>query len=157
MDSKTIENLEDLELHFRVAKLAKSVETHRDWIIAWRTAVTATKFVFPHRVRELEEYSDYISLYFASVQPAGHSKIFNLDKAIRKCVGSVNDVSLNEFGKFCYLETRYLHGHGAGESSASPKEKVNDKSGARNNWRKSEPCCLWNEGKCNKQVLSCKY
>jgi hypothetical protein len=157
MDSKTIENLGDLELHFGVAKPAKSVETHGDWIIAWRTAVTATKLVFPHRARELEEYSDYISSYFASVQPAGHSKIFNLDKAIRKRVRSVNDVSLNESGKFRYLETCYLHGHGAGESSASPKEKANDKSGAGNNWRKSEPCRLWNDGRCDKQALSCKY
>jgi hypothetical protein len=47
-DSKTIENLGDLELHFGVAKSAKSVKTHGDWIITWRTAVTATKFVFPH-------------------------------------------------------------------------------------------------------------
>ena len=76
-DNKTIENLGDLELHFGVTKPAKSVETHGDWVIAWRIALTATKFIFPHRARELKEYSNYISSYFASVQLAGHSKIFN--------------------------------------------------------------------------------
>jgi hypothetical protein len=144
-DNKTIENLGDLELHFGVAKPAKSVETHGDWIIAWRITLSATKFIFPHRARELKEYSDYISSYFASIQPIGHLKILNLDKVIQKRVGSVSDVSLNEFNKFHYLETRYLHRHGAGKSSASSKEKANDKSGTGSNWRKSDPCRMWNQ------------
>jgi hypothetical protein len=76
-DNKAIDNLGDLKLCFRVAKPAKSVETHGDWVITWRITLTATKFIFPHRARELKEYSNYISSYFASVQLAGHSKIFN--------------------------------------------------------------------------------
>ena len=35
-DSRTIENLGELELHFGAAKPAKSVKTHGDWVIAWR-------------------------------------------------------------------------------------------------------------------------
>jgi len=37
------------------------------------------------------------------MHPGVHSKVLNLDKAIRKHVGSVNNVSLNEFNKFRYL------------------------------------------------------
>jgi hypothetical protein len=99
-DSRTIENLGELELHFGAAKPAKSVESHGDWVIAWRIAFRATKFIFPHREKELEEYTEYISSYFASLHSSAHWKVFELDKAIRKRVGSVNDVSLNEFSKF---------------------------------------------------------
>ena len=53
-------------------------------VIAWRIAYRATKFIFPHREKELEEYTEYISFYFASLHPNAHWKIFKLDKAIRK-------------------------------------------------------------------------
>ena len=99
-DSRTIENLRELELHFGADKPAKSVETHGDWVIAWRIAFRATKFIFPHREKDLEEYTEYISSHFASLHSTAHWKVFELDKAIRKCVGSVNDVSLNKFNKF---------------------------------------------------------
>ena len=156
-DSRTIENLGDLELHFGADKPAKSVETHGDWVIAWRITVRAIKFIFPHREKELEEYTEYISSYFASLHSGAHWKIFELDKAIRKRAGSVNDVSLNEFSKFRYLETRYLHGHGTGESGTKPKQKASEKSGTASNWRQTDPCRLWNDGKCEKKASSCKY
>ena len=156
-DTRTIENLRELELHFGAAKPAKSVKTHGDWVIVWRITFRAIKFIFLHCEWELEEYTEYISSYFASLHPSAHWKVFKLDKAIRKHVGSVNDVSLNEFSKFQYLETRYLHGHGTGESGTKPKQKVSKKSGAAANWRQADPCCLWNDGKCEKKVSSCKY
>ena len=68
--------------------------------LIWRIAYWATKFIFLHCEKELEEYTKYISSYFASLHPSAHWKVFELDKAIRKQVGSVNDVSLNEFSKF---------------------------------------------------------
>ena len=81
-DTRTIENLGELELHFGAAKPAKSVETHRDWVIAWRIAFRAIKFIFLHRERELKEYTEYIFSYFASLHPSAHWKVFELDKAI---------------------------------------------------------------------------
>jgi len=98
-DSRTIENLSKLELHFGAAKPAKSVETHGDWVITWRIAFHTTKFIFPHWEKELEDYTEYISSYFTSIHLSAHWKVFELDKAIRKQVGSVNNVSLNEFSK----------------------------------------------------------
>jgi len=155
-DNRAIENIGDLELHFGATKPAKTVETHGDWVIAWRIVFKATRFVFPHRETELEEYNDYITSYFASIHPTSHSKVLNLDKAIRKQVGSVNNVSLNEFNKFRYLETRHLQGHGSGDGSVTTKDRVVPKDGS-SSWRKADPCRLWNEGKCPNQASSCKY
>jgi len=119
-DNRAIKNIGDLELHFGATKPAKTVETDGDWVIAWRITFKAVQFIFPHCAIELKEYNDYITSYFASIHPSAHSKVLNLDRAIRKNVKSVNNVFLNEFSKFCYLETRNLHGHGADKSKAVP-------------------------------------
>jgi hypothetical protein len=156
-DNRAIENIGDLELHFGAAKPAKSVETHGDWVIAWRVVFRATHFIFPHCEAELEDYNDYIMSYFASIHPSAHWRVLNLDKAICKLVGTVNDVSLNEFNKFRYLETHYLQGHGIGESNAPPQEKSKEITGANSSWRKSDLCHLWNEGKCTHLASTCKY
>ena len=159
MDNRAIENIGDLELHFGAAKPAKTVETHGDWVIAWRIAFKATRFIFPHRESELEEYNDYVTSYFVSIHPRAHWRVLNLDKAIRKQAGSVNNVSLNEFGKFWYLETCHLQKHGTGKSSAPAKDRLahKDGSGPISNWRKTNLCHLWNEGKCSHQASSCKF
>ena len=59
-DNQAIENIGDLELHFEAAKPAKSVKTHGDWVIAWRTIYKAMHFIFPHREGKLDEYNNYI-------------------------------------------------------------------------------------------------
>ena len=69
MDNRAIENIGDLELHFCANKPSKTVETHGDWVIAWRITFKVTHFVFPHHEAELEEYNDYITSYFVSVHP----------------------------------------------------------------------------------------
>ena len=102
-------------------------------------------FIFPHCEGELDEYNDYITSYFALIYPSAHAKMLNLDKGIRKYVGSVNYVSLNEYNKFHYLKTRHLQGHSIGESSALPKEKGKQKDSLDSGWRKTELCCLWND------------
>ena len=124
MDNRAIENIGDLKLHFGTNKPSKTIKTHGDCVIAWRITFKATWFVFAHCEAELEEYNNYVTSYFMSVHPSVHGKVLNLDKAIQKHVGSVNNISLNEFGKFHYLETCHLHGHGAGKSSAHAKERA---------------------------------
>lgn len=150
-NNRAVKNIGDLELHFRASKPAKAIKTHGDWIVAWQIAVKATRFVFPHRTDELE-YSDYITPYFASIEPHSHFKVINLDKAIRKKVGSVNNISLNELGNFCYLETCYLQGHGSGEDSAIPKAKSKAPAKAvEEKWRSEELCWLTH------RASTCKY
>ena len=50
------------------------------------------------------QYSEYILSYFSSVKPAGHTRVLNLDKSVRKWSGSVNNISLDKFAKFRFLE-----------------------------------------------------
>jgi len=121
MDNQAIENTGDLELQFRTAKPAKAVKTHRDWVIAWRTVYKAMHSIFPHHEGKLDKYNNYITSYFASIHLSIHAKVLNLDKAMKKYVGLVNNVTLNEFSKFCYLKTHHLKGHGTSKSSALPK------------------------------------
>jgi hypothetical protein len=66
-DSRTVENLGELELHFGATKPLKSIETHGDWIITWRITFQVTKFIFLHREKELEEYTEYTSSSFTSL------------------------------------------------------------------------------------------
>jgi hypothetical protein len=74
-----------------------------------------------------------------------------------KHVSSVNNVSLNNFSKFRYLKTHHIQGHGAGKSSASSKDKMEQRDASDLTWRKSDPCHLWNDGKCNHQACTCKF
>ncbi|KIM71960.1 hypothetical protein PILCRDRAFT_93647 [Piloderma croceum F 1598] len=59
-DNRTIENIGDLKLHFGAAKPANTVETHRDWVIAWRIVFKATQFV--SRIVKLSLKSTMIEL-----------------------------------------------------------------------------------------------
>jgi hypothetical protein len=38
----------------------EKVENSSDWHIAWQATAEATAFIFPHRERELTQYSSYI-------------------------------------------------------------------------------------------------
>ena len=128
MDNRAIENIGDLELHLGAVKPAKTVDTHRDWVVAWRIVFKATHFIFPHRETELEEYNDYITSYFVSMHLSTHAKVLNLDRAIRKHIGSVNNVSLNEFSKFCYL-SRLVISKDMVLAKAVPPPKINQSRG----------------------------
>jgi hypothetical protein len=125
--------------------------------VAWRIVFKATCFIFPHWETELEEYNDYITSYFTLMHPSTHLKVLNLDRAICKHIGSVNNVLLNEFNKYHYLETHHLQGHGAGKSGASSEEKIKQRDISDLMWRKSNPCHLWNDGKCTHQASTCKF
>jgi len=62
----------------------------------WRTVFKATRLIFLHHETELEEYNNYITSYFASIQPSTHWKVLNLDKAIQsKLVLSITSPSMN--------------------------------------------------------------
>lgn len=92
--------------------------------------------------------------YFAAIHNNFHSKILELDKSIRKYVGSVRDTELSDFNKFRYLEARHLHFGGVGsETNTRPKEKAPPKS----EWRSSEPCRNWNRNACDLQASRCRY
>ena len=154
-DNKTVETLGEFELLFGAAKPSKTVETHGDWVTAWGAASRAIKFAFPHRADELEAYREYITQYFAALHPKAHPAVFNLDRAIRKYVGSVRNCELHHVGQFRHFETRFLHSCGVGAGGTAPS---NDVVGSKkNDFRINEPCHLWNSNACPQQASSCCY
>jgi hypothetical protein len=156
-DNKTVQTLSEFELLFGAAKPSKTVETHGDWVTAWRAASRAIKFAFLHRAEELEAYHEYVTQYFAALQPRAHPAVFNLDHAIRKYVGSVRNCELHHFGQFRHFETRFLHSCGVGASGTAPSNEVVGSSLKKNDFRINEPCHLWNNNACARQASSCRY
>jgi hypothetical protein len=150
-DNKTTTTLGGFELAFGDSKPSKFVQTHGDWVIAWNSTSAAIRYVYPHRSDELEQYTQYIIQFFGAFPPSYHSKVINLDKAIRKYCGEVRNIELSEFGRFRHLESRYLQAEGLGASSASvQKEKTDGRCS-------SEACRQWNTGNCNRHASECRY
>ncbi|KIM88990.1 hypothetical protein PILCRDRAFT_767907, partial [Piloderma croceum F 1598] len=142
-DNCTVESFREFEHLFGAAKPSKMIATHGDWVTTWGITSRAVMFAFPHREWELDPYHDYITGYFAAIHNNFHSKVLELDKSIRKYVGSIQDTELSDFNKFRYLETRHLH--------------VGGKAILKSEWRSSDPCCNLNRNTCNLQASQCRY
>jgi hypothetical protein len=151
-DDKTTTSVGDFDLSVSGSKPSKIVQTHGDWTIAWTSTSAAILCAFPHRAFELQQYSEYILQFFGAL-PYSHTKVINLDKAIRRYTGEVKHIELSEVGRFRHLEARYLQEDGAGNRSNIRKEK----EGSKPNRRSNEVCRQWNNGICNRKVSECRY
>ena len=98
--------IKTVEFHFGHAKPTKLVKHHGDWLIAFSDFQWVVQFVYPHWEAC---YGEYISVYFAFVDPGVHSRIINLNKLIHKWSGAVNSILLNKFKKFQFLEIWHLY------------------------------------------------
>jgi hypothetical protein len=152
IDDKTSTSIGDFDLSVGGGKPSKVVQTHGDWTIAWNATSAAILCAFPHQAYELQCYSEYILQFFRAF-PFTHSKVINLDKAIRCYTGEVKHIELSELGRFRHLEARYLQGDGFGNRVTSTKEKEVFKSDRRS----SEVCRQWNSGVCNRRASECHY
>jgi hypothetical protein len=83
------EKLRDLEVSFGEVEPTKKVANGGDWTITWNKTATATAFVFPHHLKEVASYVDYIISLFTVTKFFFHSRIIVFDKAVRRRVGSV--------------------------------------------------------------------
>jgi hypothetical protein len=151
-DDKTTTSVGDFDLSVSTSKPSKIVQTHRDWTIAWNATSAAILCAFPHRAFELRQYSKYILQFFRAF-PYSHSKVINLDKAIRQYTREVKHIELSKIGRFRHLEARYLQEDGAGNRTNSRKEKEVNKPSRRSN----ETCRQWNNGICNHRASECCY
>ena len=75
-------------------------------------------FIYPHRESELIWYGEYITAYFMPADTGGQIYILNLDKVIHCWSGSVNNVLLDQFKKFRFLEVQHLFSKVAGDQSS---------------------------------------
>ena len=151
-EDKVSTSIGDFDLSVSGSKPSKTVQSHGDWTIAWNATSTAILCAFPHRAYELQCYSEYVLQFFGAF-PVSHSKVINLDKAIRRYTGEVKNIELSDFGRFRHLEARYLQDDGAGNCSSSSKEK----EAAKPDRRSTEACHQWNSGICNRRASECRY
>lgn len=152
-DDLKIEKFGDIEVSFGAVEPTKTVKNGGDWSIAWNRTVRATVFAFPHRMHELTSYGEYIINLFAVTHPSVHARVIAFDKAARKRVGSVRNLELSEFEKFTDLKIAHMDSIGV---SVASKGEEGSKGKRNKNWKKSEPCNKWNDGKCGQEEEDCR-
>ncbi|THH05031.1 hypothetical protein EW146_g10010 [Bondarzewia mesenterica] len=76
------EKIGGVEFSLPSAVPTKTIQGQGDWITCWNEVVRAYRFVFPHRLIELNNYYDHISRQFTAVHPSFHGRIIQYDKAL---------------------------------------------------------------------------
>src|ERR1700678_1575020 len=156
-DELKIEKFGDLELFFGAVEPTKIVKNGGEWSIAWNRTVRATAFAFPHRLRELTGYGEYIISMFAVTHPNFHSRIISFNKAVRKRIGSVRNIELSDYHKFADL--KIAHVDSVGVSACAEGLTRGDQTGKPKRgkgWKRSEPCNKWNNGTCGQKEEDCR-
>ena len=116
-------------------------------------------FIYPHRESELIWYGEYVTTYFTSANAGGQTHILNLDKVICCWSGSVNNISLDWFKKFRFLEVWHVFSKVAGDQSTPGNQwgALAGQQGGGSAWQSKDPCQLFNQGRCMKQAPECWY
>ena len=155
-DDLKVQKFGDLEISFGAVEPTKLVKNGGDWSIAWNRTVRATAYAFPHRLRELTSYGEYIINLFAVTHPTVHNRVISFDKAVRKRIGSVRNLELCDFEKFSDLKIAHMDSIGISVISGTSKEDGIKKRKREKNWKKEEPCNNWNDGKCSQAEEDCR-
>ena len=105
------------------------------------------------------QYGEYITAYFTSSNANSQAQVPNLDKAIRRWSGSVNNVLLDQFEKYRFLEVWHIFSKAIGEQMGQGSQQGG--SGGQwirgFKWRSKDACWLFDQGKCTQQVTDCWY
>ena len=141
-NNQATETFGDFEFRFGHSKLTKTVRNHGDWLITYSVFQHMMQFIYPHRESELIWYSEYITTYFASADAGGQNQVLNLNKAIQCWSGSINNVSLDQFEKFRFLEVWHIFSKAAGDQSAQGSQQglTTGQRGGAPTWRSKDPC-----------------
>ena len=154
-DLKT-EKFGDIEVSFGTVEPSKVVKNAGDWSITWNKTVRAISFAFPHRHAELTSYGEFIINLFSVTHSTVHNRVIAFDKAVRRRVGSVRNLELSAFEKFADLKIAHMDSIGVAVS-AGPSKGDKGKGGKHGkDWKKDEPCNMWNDGKCSKEEEDCR-
>ena len=156
MTTSRFEKFGDIEVSFGVVEPTKVIKNGGDWSIAWNRTVRAIVFAFPHHHQELTRYGEYIINLFSVTHPTVHTQVIAFNRAVRKRIGSVQNLELSEFEKFANL--KIVHMDSIRVAVNSGPSKGDNGKGAKHgkNWKKDEPCNKWNDGKCNKEEEDCQ-
>ena len=123
VDTKQSQDLGDLfQISIQVPKQSKAIKIHGDWDIAFEKTIQAIFYALPGRNSEYVAYQVYISALFASITPSFHSRVIDLDKAIRLQATNQKHLCLSEFARFDNLRTIYLTSFGVGSSAREEEQ-----------------------------------
>ena len=123
---------------------SRKVSSSTDWSAAWRRAARAIAFAFPHRVKELEDYAEYIENEFAAKNHSSHHRIILYDVAIRNLVRGRQQMLLTDIHRFVSLYSAIVMPDGIQYGSQ------------RGTIRKREELCnRFNNKGC--KVTNCRY
>ena len=154
-DEERTDRLGETEISFGVAEAKKRVSTAAKWSTAWKRALKAIVFAFPHRWEELSDYGDYVESEFAAKLPSSHHKLILYDIALRNEVAAGQHTLLTDHGKFSRLYSAIVLPDGV-EGNAD-KSSGKDTSKPKKGDGKPEVCNKFNAGTCQKLDGSCKY
>jgi len=109
-DTQTFGNLDiSLNTGGGNSKSSKEIHIYREWMIAYTRYTRAVLFMYPHWVRELDDYQEYMAGQFGAYPDfADQYKIINLDKAIQIRVGKANDLLLTDYSWFQDIISSHL-------------------------------------------------
>ena len=115
VEAKQSQDLGELfQLSIQVPKQSKTITSHGDWVIAFGKTIEAISYALPGRNSEYVAYQPYMSGLFASLTPSFHSRVIDLDKAIRLRTANQKHLRLSDFAHFNDLRTIYLTSLGVG-------------------------------------------
>ena len=124
VEAKQSQDLGDLfQISVRVPKQSKGIRSHGDWVIAFGKTIQAISFALPGRHSEYEAYQAYMLGLFVSITPSFHSRVIELDRAIRLRAANQKHLRLSDFARFEDLRTYTSFGVGAslGDGGQGPR------------------------------------
>lgn len=156
---KQAQKIGDLKISYRALKPKRRVTSLGDWVIAWGKTSAATCFAFPHRETELRSYQVHIVSLFGALAVSQQSRVIDYDRAVRKRVGTVQDVLLTDFASFNDLKIMCIDSVGAGtvtgrSDTARPSPRS---SPSKQGPKRDEVCKRWNNGQCRHTAKECRY
>ena len=118
-------------------------------------AERAYSFVFPFRAFEFRQYGEFLSQMFTQHLPDCHDVVVRFDRAMRRRIGSRNDLRFYDFAQFSDLQRTHLLPSGTQLLATRPSRAF--ARGRSVKPPRNEPCRKFNQGACKRSIESCKY
>jgi len=120
--------------------LQKEIQIYGEWTIAYTRYMHAVLFMYPHRLKELEDYQEYmVSQFGAFPDICDQYKVIDFDKAFRLCVGQSNDLLLTNYHQFQDIISYHLINLRTSRSNDAKCQKLSSND-------ETPICCQWNTG-----------
>ncbi|KIK68764.1 hypothetical protein GYMLUDRAFT_153648 [Collybiopsis luxurians FD-317 M1] len=142
-------------LEFKKPKVVSKINSHAQWISAFRTYEQAVLFAFKGREFELRGYSDHINNLFAATHVSLHHRVINYDRAARIYIGSRRDVLLHEVEKFNFI--RIAHIDAGGVAVVGSSSNVGFGKSVQKRKHSPEICRNWNFRTCTREKCVFKH